>query len=170
MAEIIGNRTITKSESKQTINLRELLGKKPTSSQIRSFAREAIEVINQRTLDGEDVDGKTFLPYSEEYAKKKGVSTESVDLFLTGKMLDAIEVVDSTTDTVSIGITEEEEAKKSFYHNVDASKKREFFGITKNEAERIASKIKEEKKAEAPKAITLSELRRALQLIDLGVE
>ena len=170
MAEIIGNRTITKSKSEQKINLRQLLGQKPSSSQIENFAKEAIEVINQRTLDGEDVDGKEFLPYSEEYARKKGVSTDSVDLFLTGDMLNSMDMTGSTRDTVSIGIIGGVEAKKSYYHNVDAPKKREFFGITKNEAERIASKIKEEKKAEAPKAITLSELRRALQLIDLGVE
>jgi hypothetical protein len=172
MAEIIGNLTITKNRTEQKINLRELLGAKPTSSQVEQFAREAIEVINQRTLNGDDINGETFEPYSEEYARKKGVSVDSVDLFLTGNMLDAMDITNQTPETVTIGIKGGEDALKSFAHNTGdgKAKKREFFGITKYEAERIASKIKEDKKTEAPKPITLSALRQALNLLDIEVE
>ena len=169
MAEIAGTRVINKTKSEQKINLRTILGRKPSTEEKERFVIAAIEHINNRTLSGEDVEGSKFHPYSEEYADKKGVTRTSVDLFLKGKMLDSIEPGSSTRDTVAFKIDDSEEAKKSYNHNVgDTLPKREFFGITKSEAESIARDIKGRTEAPQEETFTLAGLRDALAL--LGIE
>ena len=170
MADIIGKRKISKSKSEQTVNLKQLLGEVPTQDQKSRFAREAIEVINQRTLDGKDVDKSKFTPYSEAYAERKGVTPDSVDLFLSGDMLESLKLTKDTPHTVSFGIEGGDAAKKSFYHNTGDGNnpKREFFGITRSEAEKIAESIKKDVvDREDSVGFTLAELRAALTAIGL---
>jgi len=171
MADIIGKRKISKSKSEQTVNLKQLLGEAPTQDQKSRFAREAIEVINQRTLDGKDVDESKFTPYSEAYAERKGVTPDSVDLFLSGDMLESLKLTKDTPHTVSFGIEGGDAAKKSYYHNTGTAKggkKREFFGITRSEAEKIAESIKKDVvDREDSVGFTLAELRAALSAIGL---
>ena len=46
----------------------------------------------QSILKGNDVRGKPFKPYSQSYAKRKGVGVNDVNLKLTGKMLQSIKL------------------------------------------------------------------------------
>ena len=46
----------------------------------------------QSILKGNDVRGKPFKPYSQSYAKRKGVGVNDVNLRLTGKMLNSIKL------------------------------------------------------------------------------
>jgi len=70
-------------------------------------------------------------------------------------MLDDVDIISETTNTVKIGFTDELETKKAFNHNSgDTVPKRQFFGITEKEVNAIkkefASELKE-KKPEEPK-------------------
>ena len=160
-----GKRTINKSKSEQRVNLKSLLGRTPTQREKIAFVELAIDTIENRTLDGVDIDRKKFRQYSAEYAEKKGVTRDSVDLFLTGDMLDSIDPISQTTNTVTFGIEGGTAALKSDNHNKGVTlPKREFFGITQNEAERIAAEIREEP---TDTSFTLGELRAALALLDI---
>lgn len=169
MADLAGQKKATLSELSQQIDLKEFLGRKPTDSEKSNFSELAIERINQRTLDGEDVGGSTFTQYSKEYADLKGVSRSSVDLFLEGDMLDGIGRRKSKerANTVFIQMKKGLETKKGYNHDVgDTLPKREFFGITKKEAKDIADQVKEAE----PARTRLSDLRRALNAVEtLGI-
>jgi len=165
MATLAGQKTTSLSEISQTIDLSEFLGRRPTATEKQRFADLAIEKINQRTLDGQDLDGNSFARYSEEYAAKKGVSVDSVDLFLEGDMLDSIGRRKSKerTSTVFLQMKKGLQTKKAFNHDTgDTLPKREFFGLTRDEASSIAESIKEE----APARTTLSDLAAAIEAID----
>jgi hypothetical protein len=128
----------------QEINLKRYLGRNPTDAEIEAFAQVAIERINLRTLEGETIHGGKFKQYSKAYAEKKGVSRDSVDLFLEGDMLDALNY-ESTSDSVKIVIDDSLEAKKGYNHHTgDTLPKRPWFGITTDEARTIAESIKDE--------------------------
>jgi hypothetical protein len=173
MATLAGKRSITKNKTEQKINLRTLLGRKPTNEEKTLFAELSIELINNRTLDGDNVDGNKFsatAPYSEAYAAKKGVPINAVDMFLKGDMLDSIKTLSETRDTVSIGIQGGLEAKKSHRHNTGSKgmPKREFFGVTKKEADKIVDTIKSDTvEAAEVSGFSLAELRAALELLDI---
>lgn len=131
------------TEVSQEINLAELLGRLPTDTEKEAFISEAINLIIERTQSGVDRNGKTFKPYSKDYANFKGVSTSDVDLTLMGDMLSAVDGT-SEGDNVVLLINDTTETLKAYNHNVgDTLPKRAFFGITQDEAELIAAKIEE---------------------------
>jgi hypothetical protein len=167
MAKFDNNINVTKSKTTQKINLRTLLGRRPSEEEKEQFARLSIEQIRSRTLDGDDYSGREFTPYSEEHAAKKGVSVDSVDMFLEGDMLDSIDTLRTTRDTIEIGISGGKEALKSHGHNTGGGflPQRRFFGVTREEAKRIAQQISQDKE-ESPR-ITLAQLRDAINLIGL---
>jgi hypothetical protein len=164
---LAGKRKISLSEMSQEINLERRLGREPTEDELEVFAQMAIERINQRTLDGETVNGGSFAPYSEEYADKKGVSKDSVDLFLEGDMLDSLsyEISDSN---VKIYVDGDLQVKKGYNHHVgDTLKKRPWFGITPNEVGEIISSLPESDDNQATtRRLTLADLEAAVRLID----
>jgi hypothetical protein len=171
MTKLAGDKKVSLSEISQEINLREYLGEKPTAEQKRAFAEIAKEVIENRTLDGRDINGKAFKKYSKEYAELKDVSRDSVDLFVKGDMLDSIgrrkskEKVNSIFLQIKKGI----ETKKSFNHDTgDTLPKREFFGITDAEAKKITREV--EKIAPKKKPLTMSQLKLAAAAILFGDE
>ena len=75
----------------------------------RSVMRELGDLIRERiyrrTLAGQDANGQAFEPYSMGYAKKKSeaLGTTRVDLMVSGEMLNAMQVVDVTDRTVTLG-------------------------------------------------------------------
>lgn len=175
--------TVTLDEVSQSIDLSQYLGREPTESEKENFAIEAIDRIENRTLDGLDKNGRKFTKYSKEYAKKKGVSISAVDLFDEGKLLDSLNRFSDreSGSSVVIGIDDDLETKIAYNHQVgDTLPKRSFFGLSDSEAEAIALIIQEEdlvsnKEAEllakalavkaTPKAT--SNLLKALSLLDL---
>ena len=169
MAEISG-KTATLSLMSQEIDLKKYLGRKPTDTEKTAFAELAIDFIENRTLDGKEIDGTTdFTEYTQEYADAKGVTRDSVDLFLRGNMLESIgrRTSKERVNTVFIQMKKGLQTKKAFRHDTgdDGMTKREFFGITDAQARRIAEEIKEEQ--EQRSGLSLAELRAALNLLDI---
>lgn len=79
-----------------------------TRAQMREIGTLAIERIKRRTLAGQSVDGGAFRDYSTAYAKRKAdeLGTGStVDLSVSGEMLNAIAIVDVTAKSVTLGFT-----------------------------------------------------------------
>jgi len=134
-------RKITKDEIYQEIDLEKIFGREPTPTERRAFADEAIERIIDRTQSGIDRSGRGFTRYSKEYAEQKGVGQGDVDMTLFGDMLLS---VDAETDRSKIKITiPDSELLKSYNHLTgDTVPKRDWFGITKDEAEAIAERVK----------------------------
>lgn len=129
---------LTKNEIKQRFNLKKLLGYSPSQQQKELFYELAVDKMVQRTASGKDINNENFKPYTKEYAAKKGVSRNSVDLILTGDMLNSIEK-DAPGDFVDIQIASNETGKA--HGNITGSygkpsgskaKARDFFGF-KNE-------------------------------------
>jgi hypothetical protein len=147
----------------QTINLNRYLGREATQQEKTLFAELAVETINNRTLDGRTIHGGKFKKYSEEYADKKGVSRDSVDLFLEGDMLDSVDAnVSGPNVEITLG---SEEAPKGYNHQVgDTLPKRQWFGITTTEARQIADQVRQ---PDPEPAFTLADLRAALALLDV---
>ena len=167
MAKLAGNKTQDISEVSQEIDLKKYLGDKPTGEQKRVFAEIAKDVIENRTLDGHDIHGKKFKRYSEEYAEAKGVTRDSVDLFLEGDMLENIGRRKSKekTNTLFMQMKKGLQTKKSFNHDTgDKLPKREFFGITDKEAKDIAREVK---KLNKKNKISFADLQAALALLDI---
>lgn len=129
------------TEVSQEINLSELLGREANDIEKEAFIDEAINLIIERTQSGVDINGKSFRPYSEDYADFKGVSRGDVDMTYKGDMLLALDgMIDS--DKVVLFVNDETETLKSYNHNVgDTLPKRKFFGLTPAEAELIAAKV-----------------------------
>lgn len=51
------------------------------------IADDVIDFIIERTTQGVDKNGNDFPAYSKEYAKKKGVNVQAVDLVASGEMM-----------------------------------------------------------------------------------
>lgn len=165
--KLAGDKKTTIGEVSQTIDIKKYLGDKPTSEQKSLFAELAIDVMENRTLDGDDINGKQFKKYSKAYAELKGVTVDSVDLFLEGDMLDGIGRRKSKerVNTIFMQMKKGLQTKKSFNHDTgDTTKKREFFGITDREAKEIAKEVKKVKKKQA---VSISDLQAALNLLDI---
>ena len=67
----------------------------------------ARERIVRRTIAGQDEDGHSFAPYSKLYAERKGkeLGRASVNLQVSGAMLNAITITDVTDTSVSLGFS-----------------------------------------------------------------
>lgn len=62
-----------------------------TTWDVLSLAQLAAQRITERTRVGRDFRDRQFIPYTEAYARRKGVSVGAVDLELTGRMLDQVQ-------------------------------------------------------------------------------
>ena len=128
---------------------------------------EALNVIESRTLNGDKVGGGKFQRYSPEYAERKGVTPDSVDLFLDGGMLESLTPISETRNTVTFGIIDGDEAPKAYNHHVgDTLPERPWFGITSNEAKMIIDRIKKDDINEEQEMISLSDTARLKMIID----
>ena len=162
----------SKKEVSQRFNLKELLGYEPNEDQKKLFYELAVDSMAQRTLNGSDIDGRSFKPYSPEYAKSKGVSVNSVDMVLTGEMLSSFEESQSQKNIVKVKIQEGENTLKAYNHNVgDTLPKRQFFGL--KDVGQIVKKVdslKEDTKKERKQKIDLAAIRSALNDIRIETE
>ena len=105
----------------------------------REFGKRCIDSIIDRTLSGVDKNGKGFKKYSQAY-KKSDVfkiygKTNTVNLKLTGEMQAAIDVINVSPRTVTIGFISDTENDKAHGH-VNGSNYlpvRDFWGISEKE-------------------------------------
>jgi hypothetical protein len=162
----------SKKEVSQRFNLKELLGYEPSEDQKKLFYELAVDAMAQRTLNGSDIDGRSFKPYSPEYAKSKGVSVNSVDLVLTGEMLSSFEESQGQKNVVKIKIQDGDNTLKAYNHNVgDTLPKRLFFGL--KDVGKIVKRVdslKEDTRQERKQKIDLAAIRSALNDIRIETE
>lgn len=148
---------ITKKEVSQKFNLSEIFERDfRNDPELRDFVGQAIiDKIIDRTESGKGIGGNKSLkkPYSKSYSESQefidnGKSRNSIDMTLTGSMLDDIDIVDKTTNTIKIGFTEELETLKAYNHNIgDTVPKRPFFGLSKSEVKQIKKELKNKVKS-----------------------
>lgn len=103
-----------------------------------------IEHIQARTLAGFDKNNDKFVKYKKKYADEKGVGVNDVDLTLSGEMLDNLEVIKTTPDSITIGYKnpDDELAGKvegnrrgTYGQPSPVTKPRDFMGIERDELE-----------------------------------
>lgn len=135
------------TEVKFEIDLEEMFGESPPDSQSfkEDIGQAVLDRIIERTQDGMDKAGRSFYPYSDAYAKKKGVSAGDVDMTLFGDMLAAMDILEIESSKIFLGFTDELENAKAFNHiNGDTVPKRDFFGLPKKDLKEIASRFRSE--------------------------
>jgi hypothetical protein len=72
--------------------------------------------LQNRTQSGRDEAGNRFRPYSDAYARAKGVPRTAVDLTRTGEMFDAFGVIAVRRNSVRIGFTSGEMQARARYN------------------------------------------------------
>jgi hypothetical protein len=72
---------------------------------MREVGLLARETIRRRTARGISADGTPFAPYSKSYALQKGkaLGPGPVNLTVSGDMLNALQIVDVTETSVTLG-------------------------------------------------------------------
>jgi hypothetical protein len=133
------------SEVYQKFNLKKLFGVDfSKDSDLRdNIAQEIIDVMLERTAKGKDIDGAKFTKYSDAYKKSDEFgdfkSSSKVNMDLRGNMLEDIDIIAETTNTIKIGFSDELETKKAYRHNTGdkGMTERQFFGVTDKEIKKI---------------------------------
>jgi hypothetical protein len=75
---------------------------------MREIGLQAIRAIQARTRQGRDATGRAFAPYSASYAKAKAQAvggSSAPNLTLSGDMLNALQIVEVTATSVTLGWT-----------------------------------------------------------------
>ena len=112
----------------------------------REIAKAIISFIKERTSEGKGIGGKPFGSYSKNYVKQRdfeiaGKEAGTVNLTLTGDMLDSIQMLDITiAGRIVVGILEGSEADKAGWM---AEKGYNFLGVSDDELELILSDFEE---------------------------
>jgi len=140
-----------KSGVYQKFNLKELFGVVPDAETRAAFGQAVIDRIKERTESGSGIGGAPFKSdsYSDEYAdslefKAHGKSKSDVNMELSGDMMGLMDIIQESTQTVTIGWADEKENLKAFNHNTgDTVPKRPFFGLSAKEVKEIAKDFKE---------------------------
>lgn len=102
-----------------------------------------IKKIQLRTLEGKDVDGRPFAPYSKAYTesldfKLANKDAHIVDLRFTHEMMNAMKVIHSSLGNVTIGFVNLAAAQKAKWTEADDNgPSRKFFGISKSDLDAI---------------------------------
>lgn len=136
------------------------------------IAEVILNHITSRTIAGLDKNNKKFKKYSEEYADRKGVGRNDVDLILSGEMIESLELVSHKNGEIVIGYKDpsDELAGKvegnrtgSYGKGPDPKKARDFLGIDKDELDILLESFRdEEEKAENLDDIDIDALAREL--------
>lgn len=88
------------------------------STALRLEGQLLIQRVQVRTKSGVSSAGVKFVPYTEAYAARKGVSPSHVTLTATGKMLAGLSVLSARDGVVQIGFREGELANRAAYNEV----------------------------------------------------
>lgn len=149
--------TLKKEEVSTEINLKSLLGASAKNESIRQvFFEAAFDKMLARLDQGRGVDGKLHA-YSKAYKNSLAFAafgkSNTVNMQLTGDMVQSITVLDSSETKLKIGIEDSKQAAKAYGHmtgmkghpildgKVDA---RNWFGWKDSELIKIADAIKPE--------------------------
>jgi len=136
--------TFKKTDVSQIINLEDIFGVSfaGEKSLRLAIAQKVIDHIVKRTESGESAFGGSFKPYSQDYKNtadfKLLKSGDNVDMKLTGAMLNDINLLSDSANTIRIGFEDELEKLKAFNHNTgDTVPRRQFFGISEREVKEV---------------------------------
>ena len=143
--------TLEKTRVSQTIDLQKEFGidfsTRPDLA--LQLGQEFIDRIRDRTEDeNRSIDGKPLKKYNKDYIdsdefKDFGKSARDVNMTLTGRMMDDMDVLDLSGNQITIGFVDSTETAKAYNHNVgDTLPKRAFFGVNGKEISNIKKKYK----------------------------
>lgn len=161
----IEKQVLTGKQAKLKVNLRKLFnGEVPRSVPIKEAVGQAIiDKILENTAEGRDKDGNGFVSYSDSYANSPefvaaGKSKDQVNLRLFGDMLDTMDVIEQTRDTITIGWSDDLQATKAHGHVTGNIRKdgeaRDFLGLSDDDYESIAESFTEDLEGEATETRT----------------
>lgn len=106
-----------------------------------------IEFIRMRTLNGKDKNNRKFAKYSKEYAERKGVDRDSVDLMFSGDMLDGLRLLSHSPGKIEVGYNADSELNGRVEGNIlgtygnsePVTRPRDFLGIAKKDLSELTS-------------------------------
>lgn len=112
---------------------------------IWKIASDVKDNIQKRTKSGKDVNGTEFHEYSEGYQKykqKRGLTGNRVTLTNKGTMLNSLKLIKIAIAWVRLYIADTFAAEYGYYHQRGVGKmpKREWFGVSKQDADEIYKK------------------------------
>jgi hypothetical protein len=145
---LVGKLNISQSDISQEIDLADLGFNIPNNAELKfAIAQSMVNAIVDRTLSNKDAFGSNFTSYSKEYINSLEFqaydkSAGDVNLKLTGEMLDSIEVASTSGNKVVIRVTPDQAAKAFNHITGDTVKKRNFFGITEKEINKIKKEFR----------------------------
>tara|TARA_R110002167_G_scaffold198805_4_gene401937 strand:- start:4608 stop:5159 length:552 start_codon:yes stop_codon:yes gene_type:complete len=142
----------SKKEVSQKFNLKDIFGVDfSKNSDLRDQIGQAIiDRMLERTASSKDLNGRDFKAYSTGYKNsddyKDFKSSSKVNMDLKGNMLEAIDIINDTVNTIKVGFDDELETKKAFRHNTGdkGMTKRTFFGVNKSDINAIKKEFKPE--------------------------
>jgi hypothetical protein len=123
---------------------------------MREIGKLAVDEILRQTDAGRDYQGRAFKPYSEGYADRKAtyrggrlgadIGTGGVDLKVTGRMLNDLQIISTTPRKVVLGFVTARSAELAFYHVESGAGKshviRDFFGLTQRFLDEAVRRVK----------------------------
>ena len=115
-----------------------------TASDFRWAALTARNEIRQRTLNGNDINGKPFVPYSQATVDKRasvGKKTDIVNLEDTNAMLGSL-TIDANKEQGIVGLSNAKAAEYGLYHQTGSGvPKREWFGLSDSGLQDLSEKL-----------------------------
>lgn len=116
----------------------------PNAGDYKQAAIVARQIIRQRTLNGNDINGAPFKPYSQatvEIRAAIGKKTDIVNLEDTNAMLGSL-TTDSNNDGATVGLSNANAAAYGLSHQLgEGVPKREWFGLSKAEGQKLSTDI-----------------------------
>ena len=149
----LSKKKISESEVSVEIDLEKLLGRASKDKGAREvFFQLAFDKLNERLDKGLDANGKKMTAYSRKYKSSLAFEVfeknNTVNMQLTGDMINDITALDSSKDKLKIGFQSDFSNLKA-YANITgdrgsnkAAPAREFFGWSDKELKAIAEEIK----------------------------
>jgi len=102
-----------------------------TERQARQLAEDQISRIRERTRAGLDSNGQPFAPYTLEYSRTKGIT---VDLEVTGEMLESLRVIEANATGALIGVDGEPAVRAQAHQfGTGTMPQRHWLGTTEDE-------------------------------------
>lgn len=175
--------TETEQEVSLTLKFKDIFGRPVTSPALREqFADAVVTEIVNRTKSGFGVYDerlRRFPKYSVKYAIQKDVGRTQVDLELSSAMLNAIDLIESSPDLITVGIIGNESPKahghQTGQYGVGPLPMRRFMDITQQELSRVKrlfeSELKDMTASDALKSqdespeFTDDDIREAIRLL-----
>lgn len=168
-------RKISESEVSLTINLKEKLGGLAENKEIvDAIGQDIIDVMLRRTQEeNRDVNGKLFPKYSKSYkdslAFKSFGKSNDVNLTLTGDMLSSLTPSSEKSGQLTVSVTGSNNIIKAFANITGdrggeyKSVKRDFFGISEKDLDKIINNYKPSLGSQAASLATSVLTKKILQ-------